>query len=180
MTYARWKDNIADIIAWVSSKSFANKNKIGCYAFSSGTTSALRLAAESNLINFIVSVGTCISTNIGMASGGPAKILSENLESLASGGRKNFLETDFGIDFFIDSVRNAPIHVLQNINCPVLFLQGSADNAFRCADAKLAYDLMSQNGLNVKHIELSNGNHELENVVEEAMHHVFSWLKTIL
>ncbi len=180
MTFDRWKDNLAEIITWICTQPFANKDKIGCYAFSSGTTAALRLAAECSRINFVISVGTCISTHIGMVEGGPAKILSDNLEELTSDGRKVLFETDFGIDFFRDVVSNAPIHVICKIRCPILFLQGTADNPFRCADAKLAYDIMKRKRLSVTLIELAEGNHELENVADVAVNYVFSWLKSIV
>jgi len=41
MTYRRWKENLACVITWVSGQPFADMNKLGCYGFSSGSTSLL-------------------------------------------------------------------------------------------------------------------------------------------
>lgn len=176
MTYRRWKENLSDIIDFVESSLFADKTKIGCYSFSSGSTAALRLAAEDERMAFIVSVGTCITSNIFMNSGSPAKWLSDNVETLINGDTTN----GFGIDFCRDVVSNAPVHTIKNIKCPVLFLQGTADNIFRITDAKIAYEIIKSNGGNAEHIEIENGEHELENVIDEAMKYMFNWLLTNL
>ncbi|GHV06651.1 hypothetical protein FACS1894217_05760 [Clostridia bacterium] len=180
ITYARWKNNLAEIISWVVDQTFSDKNKIGIYAFSSGSTAALRLATEDKRIAFIVSVGTCISTHIGMGKGGPAKLFADNLGTLISGGIVNILSADFDINFYLDTISNAPIHTIDKIRCPVLFLQGTADNVFRCSDAKMAYEIMKQSNLAATHIEIKGGKHELDNVIKEAMNAVFDWLIPIL
>ena len=182
MTYSRWKNNLSEIVSWVETQPFADKTKIGCYAFSSGSTAALRMAAEDQRLAFIISVGTCISTHYGMGSGGPAKLLADNMEKLLSDGTANIFGVDFGIDFFTDSISNAPIHTMHKISCPVLFLQGTADNTFRCADAKMGYDLTIQNRSNTKtaYMPLDGGEHELDNIAEEAMKYAFNWLIPII
>jgi len=182
MTYTRWKNNLSEIVTWVQSQSFSNNSKIGCYAFSSGSTAAFRMAAEEQRLAFIVSVGTCISTHFGMGNGGPAKILADNLNGLLSNGTANLFGVDFGIDFFVDTISNAPIHTMNKVKCPVLFLQGTADNAFRCADAKMAYDLMTNNEPHPKasYVPLEGGEHELDNIADEAMRIAFDWLIPLL
>ncbi len=180
MTYTRWKNNLADVITWVKEQPFAQESKIGSYAFSSGSTAALRLAAEDDRINFIISVGTCISAHIGMNKGGPAKLLSDNLEVLLSCGTANIFGVDFGINFYTDTISKAPIHTMDKIKCPVLFLQGTADNTFRCADAKTAYDLMRCKNLPATLIEIEGGTHELDNMADTAIENVFVWLLPIL
>ena len=182
MTYTRWKNNLSEIVSWVKSQPFSNKNKIGCYAFSSGTTAALRLAAEDKSIAFIVSVGTCISAHIGMGKGGPAKILADNLNGLLSGETAEIFGVNFGIDFYLDTVSKAPIHYMDKMGCPILFLQGTADNTFRCADAKMAYDLMTRNNPQAKaaYIPMEGGTHELDNMADEATRIAFEWLLPII
>lgn len=175
MTYKRWEENLSDILTWVSEQPFADCKHIGCYAFSSGSTAALRLAAEDERIKFIVSVGTCISAHIFMKTGGPAKWLADNLHLLVSGGSYK----DFGLDFFVDTISNAPIHTVNNIKCPALLLQGTADNPYRCADAKMAYDLMRFENSPVTHIEIENGNHGLDNVADKAGSILLNWLAEI-
>ena len=172
MTYKRWKENLCDILAWVIDQTFADSEYIGCYSLSSGSTAALRLAAEDNRIKFLISVGTCISSHIFMRTGGPSKWLADNLELLLSGGTFE----DFGLEFLVDTVSNAPIHTIQKIKCPTLFLQGMADNPYRRADAKLAYDLMRFENTSVTHIEIENGDHGLDNTVDEAASILIDWL----
>ncbi len=176
MTYNRWKENLIDIIDYIKEQTFSDNNKIGCYAFSSGSVAAFRLAAETDVIKFIISVGTCITSNIFMGSGSPAKWLSDNIETLYHGGKIK----DFGIEFCTDVVSNAPVHMVKDILCPVLFLQGTADNVFRITDAKIGYEIMKSNGRDATHIEIENGTHELENVFELAMEHIYRWLLPIL
>lgn len=180
MTYSRWKSNLSDIISWVIEQPFTNVNKVGCYAFSSGSTAALRLAAEDDRIAFIVSVGTCISTHFNMVNGGPAKIFADNYQKLISGGKEPLFGIDFGIKFFLDTISNAPIHIMKTIKCPTLFIQGLADNPFRCADAKMAYQLMKNENNPASYIEIANGTHGLENVINEALNHMFNWLSSVI
>ena len=182
MTYARWRDNLSEIVSWVESQSFSNNTKIGCYAFSSGSTAALRMAADGQRLAFIISVGTCISVHYGMGSGGPARLFADNLEKLLSGGTANIFGIDFGIDFYIDTILNAPIYSMHKISCPVLFLQGTSDNTYRCADAKIGYDLVVLNKSNTKsaYMPIDGGEHELDNMPYEAMKRAFQWLLSII
>lgn len=111
-----------------------------------------------------------------MNSGSPAKWLSDNVEALISGEIIN----GFGIDFCRDVVSNAPVHVISNVKCPILFLQGTSDNIYRITDAKIAYNIIESSGGNARHVEIKNGTHELENVIDEAMKHMYDWLLPIL
>jgi len=182
MTYTRWKNNLSEILSWVIAQPFSNKGKIGCYAFSSGTTAALRLASEDQRIAFIVSVGTCISAHIGMDRGGPAKILADNLDRLLSGETAEIFGVNFGMNFYLDAVSKAPIHFMDKIGCPILFLQGTADNTFRCADAKMAYDLMTRCNPQAKaaYIPMEGGTHELDNMADKAINIAFEWLLPVI
>ena len=176
MTYARWKDNLLDVFNWCSKQPFANATQIGCYAFSSGSTAALRFASKDERIAFVASVGTCVSSHIGMRNGGPSKIFVDSCQELLSGEKKAIFGIDFGVDFYTDTIRNAPLYNLDTVKCPVLFLQGLRDNPFRCADARLAVDIMKRGNLNAELIEYESGTHELENVIDEVMDDLFSWL----
>jgi len=176
MTYTRWKENLAEIVSWVISQPFSKDDKIGCFAVSSGTTAALRLAAEDSRLAFIISVATCATAHFNMHTGGPAKLLADNLVSLVADGTANILNVDFGIDFFIDTISKAPIHTVKQIQCPVLFLQGTADNTFRCADAKMAYDLMVEHNPRASYISVEGGNHGIDNMPEIAAEKAFEWL----
>lgn len=182
MTYTRWKNNLSEIVSWVISQSFSRKNKVGCFSVSAGTTIAMRLACEDQRLAFIISVATCISTHILMGDGGPAKLLADNLDSLVSGGTAKISGIDFGINFYLDIISNAPIYSMDKIHCPVLFLQGTADTVYRCADAKMAYDLMAHNSPQIKstYIPLEGGNHGLDNVADKAVEKIFEWLIPIL
>lgn len=176
MTYTRWKNNLADILDWVYEQNWANKNKIGCFAFSSGTTAALRLAQEDNRLSFVISIATCISTNIGMGKGGPCKLLVDNLEGLLTGNTVEIFGVDYGIDYYIDTISNAPIYNMSKIKCPVYFLQGGSDNIYRRTDAKIGYELMQKNNLLSSYHEITNGNHELDNYPGECADKAINWL----
>ncbi len=177
MTYKRWRDNLSDVLDFVCTQAFADTKKIGCYGFSSGSTAVLRLAATDERISFIISVGTCISAQIGMLSGGTAKLLVDNMEGLMSGGTANIFGIDFGIEFYKDTISNAPVHTLKDIKCPVLFLQGTADNPYRIADARTGYLVMKGNNLPATHIEIEGGTHGLDNVADEAVQNVLGWIE---
>ena len=180
MTYARWKENLADMLQWVRAKKFTDKNKIGVYAYSSATTAALRLAAENDPA-FVISTSTCATDHIGMGNGGPAKILADNMVKLQAGETVEFMGIEYGINFFTDAVSNAPVHNLAEIECPVLFLQGTSDNPYRRADAFTAYELLKlfEPETKSKHIEFEGGDHCLYNIEEQAMSEIFNWLKEI-
>jgi pimeloyl-ACP methyl ester carboxylesterase len=182
MTYTRWKENLSDIVTWIISQPFSNKDKIGCFSLSSGTTASLRMAAEGRRLSFIISVATCASAHFGMDIGGPAKVLADNLEYLISGGTAKIFGVDFSLDFFVDTISRAPIHTISQIQCPVLFLQGTADNTFRCADAKMAYDLMKDNNpvTKTEYTLIDGGNHGLDNAIDTAVEKIFEWLMPIL
>jgi pimeloyl-ACP methyl ester carboxylesterase len=115
-----------------------------------------------------------------MSGGGPAKIFADNYTELISGGKKELFGVAFGIDFYIDTISNAPIYTIKDIKCPVLFLQGLKDNPYRCADAKMAYDIMKEKGLSATYIELPDGNHGLDNVSDEAIGHTFNWISSVV
>ena len=115
-----------------------------------------------------------------MKSGGPAKIFTDYYKELIRGEKKEIFGIPFGLDFFIDTVSNAPIHTMHKIKYPVLFLQELADNPFRCADAKMAYQLMKDENKPVKYIDFPDGSHGLENVIDEVLHNMFEWLAAII
>ena len=176
MTYTRWKENLRAVWNWTAQQSFADPARIGCYAFSSGSTAALRLAAETEGFAFLISVGTCITANIAMNNGGPAKLLVENLPHLQSGGTVPVLGVDFGLAFYLDTVQHAPVHTIKNVKCPVLFLQGTNDNIYRITDARMAHHILRENGRPSMHIEIEGGSHSLGNKAGEALRHVFEFI----
>ena len=113
--------------------------------------------------------------------GGAAKCFVDNLDALLAGERRPLFGVEFEKDFFLDDISNAPVHALleNKITCPVLFLQGAADNVFRCADARLAYDIMHRAGLPATYIEYDGGKHDLDNVATQATADLFRWLGEI-
>ena len=181
MTYARWVQNLSDVMDWAQAQPFADPARMGAVGYSCGSTVALRLASQDTRLRFICSVGTCITVHIGMGGGGAAKRFAENLEALLAGERRSLFGVEFQKEFFLDDICNAPVHALQEkkVTCPVLFLQGLDDNAYRCADARLAFDLMRRAELPAKLIEYPGGSHGLGNVAEQAVRDLFGWLNEI-
>ncbi|MCL2106117.1 MAG: prolyl oligopeptidase family serine peptidase [Oscillospiraceae bacterium] len=182
MTYARWVQNCADVISWIERQPFADPGRIGIVGFSCGSTVGLRLAAQDQRVRFVCSVGSCITVHIGMGQGGAAKCFGDNLEALLAGERRNLFGVDFEKEFFLDDMRNAPVHALHEgkITCPVLFQQGLQDNAYRNSDALLGYELMRRKNLPGRYIEYPEGFHGLENVAGQATDDLFQWMKEII
>jgi dipeptidyl aminopeptidase/acylaminoacyl peptidase len=181
MTYARWAQNLSDVVDWVQEQPFSDPARIGAVGFSCGSTTALRLAARDTRLKAVCSVGSCVTVHIGMGGGGAAKRFAENRDALRAGERRSLFGVDFEEAFFLDDICNAPVHALheKKITCPVLFLQGLEDNPYRCADARLAYDLMRRAGLPAKLIEYPGGSHGLGEKAAEATEDLFGWLREI-
>jgi pimeloyl-ACP methyl ester carboxylesterase len=176
MSYGRWMSNLADVSEWVTGQDWADRQKIGCFSVSSGTTAALRFAEISREVAFVVSVATCLGLFINMPNS-PARILVDRLQSLTDGGTAEVFGTHFDLDFFKDFIGNAPVYNLQDISCPVFFLQGAADNPWRRSDAWVGYLVMQKNGQTVKYLEIEGGDHGLDNVPERCTQEVVTWLK---
>jgi dipeptidyl aminopeptidase/acylaminoacyl peptidase len=181
-TYSRWKNNLDDVISWVESQSFADKSKIACYGTSSGSTAVLRLVAEDNRICAAISNASCITHHFAMNEGGPAKRFAENVGTLANGGTFMSVGIDFGLDFYVDTITKAPMHTMDKIKCPVLFLQGQEDGIYRRLDAQLGYDLMIKSDCDKRtsYMPIEGGNHDIDNMPEVATERVFEWLLPIL
>ena len=181
-TYSRWKNNLADIITWVESQLFADKNKIACYGTSSGSTAVLRLVAEDNRVCAAISNASCITHHFAMNEGGPAKRFAENAETLVNGRTFMSVGIDFGLEFYVDTINKAPMHTMDKIKCPVLFLQGQKDGIYRRLDAQLGYELMKEANCDNRtaYMPVEGGNHDLDNMPEVAANKVFDWLLPIL
>ena len=182
MTYARWVQNLSDVIDWVAAQDFADPERICMIGYSCGSTVALRAAAQDSRIKAVCSIATCATVHIGMwGQGGAAKCFVDNLDALQAGKRVALFGVEFEQAFFIDDISNAPVHALleEKVTCPVLFLQGLKDNVFRCSDARLAYDIMQRAGLPGKLIEYPEGGHGLSEVAEQVTNDLFSWLSEI-
>lgn len=182
MTYGRWADNLIGVMDWLAARDYVNAQRIGALGISCGSTTALRAAAKGAALYCVSSVASCITVHIGMwGQGGAAKCFVDNLDALLAGERRMLFGVDFEKDFFLDDISNAPVHALleNQVACPVLFQQGAADNVFRCADARLAYDIMHRAGLPAQYIEYPGGAHGLENVADAATRDLFAWLKEI-
>lgn len=165
MTYALWAKDVAAAVRYVRGK--YNINKVGVFGFSSGSTAAFRCAAETSEPDFIISVATCVTPNIGMAEGGPyADIPTDKNTRL-------FMSKDVGHDFFVDCINNSPDKALDTLNIPVLILQGGADNKYRIADAEFAAEKI-KNSLLIKYDE---GTHSLDNCATAAANDAVFWLE---
>jgi len=181
MTYARWVQNASDVFDWIEAQPFADPSRMGVLGYSCGSTVGLRLAAQDARVRFLCCVGACVTVHVGMGQGGAAKRFGENLDALLTGERRNLFGVDFEKDFFLDDMCNAPVHALHEgkVTCPTLFLQGLDDNAYRCSDARLGYDLMRRKGLPAKLIEYPGGDHGLDNFAVQAADDLFGWLEEI-
>lgn len=151
----------------------------GCFSISSGTTAAIRFAQNTDKPAFIISVATAISTHIAMGSGGPCKVMMDNLEILMNGGTAELFGVQFPMEFLRDEIQNTAIYSMDKIKCPVFFLQGADDNKWRISDAKFGYNLMFENGQNAKHFVVDGGDHGLNECSEICAEKSIEWLKEI-
>jgi hypothetical protein len=81
------------------------------------------------------------------------------------------------IFFLKDGVGGAPIYRLHTVGCPILFLQGGADNVFRRSEARLGYELLRSHGLPTAYHEIEDGDHVLGNVAQDATRLILTWLR---
>jgi len=185
MTYARWVQNLRDVIDYLATLDYIDPARICVVGYSCGSTVALRAAAEyGEKLRCVCCIAACATVHIGMwGQGGAAKCFVDNLEALLAGERRVLFGVEFDKEFFIDDISNAPVHALHEgkITCPVLFLQGLQDNAYRVSDARLSYDLMRRKGLPGTLIEYPEGGHGLDEdgVAEQAVADFYAWLNDI-
>lgn len=179
MTYGVWAKCAEDVFDWVAEEEFSDKNKIGFFAISSGTTVALRFAQNSNKPAFIISIATAITAHIGMNDGGPVKVMIDNLDDLLDGDTVELFGTSFKIDFYLDELKNLAVYSMDKIKCPVFFLQGAEDNIWRLTDAKLGYELMKQNNQVCKYFLVDDAGHGLDEKPKVCSQKSIEWLKDI-
>jgi acetyl esterase/lipase len=134
----------------------------------------MRVASEDQNPAFIVSTATFI-TYLGYS----LVTFARNIDELARGGRAETLGVNVPISFYLDMIRNAPVHTLDRVRCPVFFLTGGKDNPFRKADALIGYEKMKEAGLPVKQLTIPEGDHGLDTTPETAALEVIEWLKEI-
>jgi pimeloyl-ACP methyl ester carboxylesterase len=178
MTYGRWAANLEDVVDWVKEQEWADPSRVGCFAISSGTTAALRLAATTQKVCFVISVATALGLFIDMPNG-PGRVLVDQWDELAGGGTAEVFGTRFTLDFFRDFIGRAPVYDLASITCPVFFLQGMLDNPWRRADAWLGCRVLEARGSPVRYRELPNGRHGLDEVADQCAEEVMAWLREI-
>lgn len=177
MTYGRWTRNLVEVYAWTAAQAWADPRRLACIGFSSGTTAALRFAAASPGPLCVVSIATCLGHFINMADGGPARTLLANLDALSAGGTAPVFSTPFPLDFYRDFLKEAPVHTVQDVPCPVLFLEGGADNPYRRSDGRLGHLIRQRHGRPSMHHEVEGGDHGLFNKGEERNGRVMAFLQ---
>lgn len=176
MTYGRWADNLRDVFEYVSGVPGVERSRMAVLGISSGSTAALRFAIASDAPAAVISVATAGGLCIGMPNG-PARVFVENLSSLSAGGTAKLFNTEFPIGFYLDFLAHQPIYRMEQIRCPVLFLQGLADNVHRRTDARIAHEQMQRAGGRSELIEIPDGDHGLSNVPEIASAQAIAFLE---
>ncbi len=165
MTYALWSRDVAAAVRYVREK--YDINKVGVFGFSSGSTAAFRCAVETGEPDFIISVATCVTPDIGMSEGGPY------VDIPAGENTRLFMGKNVGREFFVDCINNSPGKKLCEIDAPVLILQGDGDNAYRIADAEFAAEKINNSLL----IKYDGGTHSLDNHATAAANDAVFWLQ---
>src|ERR687886_1300173 len=168
-TYGRWAANLAHVCSYVSAQEWADARRIGALGISAGSTAVLRCAIDTHKLAAGIAVATFLGHYVSMPNG-PAKLFIDHLDTLLAGGTVELFgdQSRYGLDFFKDCIGGAPIYRLHTITCPILFLQGGADNPFRRTDARLGYEVMRAHGLPAAYQEIAAGDHVLGNVPREG------------
>ena len=180
ITYTRLTEQLNGVIEALRARPEIDAARIGCFAVSSGTVPALRLASTPGKAPaFVVAVAACVSPQIDMPHGGAAKIVSEHLHDLAAGGRALLFGVPYGEAFLRDVLENAPMHTMHRVSCPVFFLQGGKDNAYRRADALLGTFLLQEAEKPVEYKELVNGGHVLNGAEDVCAEETLAWLRRV-
>jgi dipeptidyl aminopeptidase/acylaminoacyl peptidase len=177
-TYGRWSSNIEDIYRWVSEQKWADSDRVGCFAVSSGTTAAIRYAQRSNDLKFVISVATCLSLHVGMGDSPVRRAMQDLLED-QTGEIPEYFGKKVAAKFYTDSVCNAPIFRMEQTKCPIFFLQGTKDNIWRRSDAWLGFEALKRCGLPAKYKEVVNGDHGLSEHAAECVSECMNWLNEI-
>ncbi|MBV9282811.1 MAG: alpha/beta hydrolase [Chloroflexi bacterium] len=182
-TYGRYAANLADVCTYVRDQAWADGDRIGALGISAGSTAVLRCAIETRSLTAGICVATFLGHYVSMPAG-PARLLVDHLDTLLTGGTveargRGSVVYRFGLDHFIDAIGGAPIYRLHKVSCPILFLQGGADNLFRRSDARLGYELLQSHGLPASYREIEGGDHILSNVAGEGAEAVLLWLRGI-
>jgi dipeptidyl aminopeptidase/acylaminoacyl peptidase len=183
-SYGRWAASLSHVIANIGAEPWADNRRVAAVGISAGSTALLRHAIERDSMAAGICVATFpghfLSTSEGAASG-PAKMLADHLDALMAGQQIEIEGLGLvGSAFLMDAVAGAPIYRLQEVSCPILFLQGGADNIFRRTDARLGYDLLRSFGMPAGYQEISGGYHTLSNVARQGADAVLAWLREIL
>ena len=177
-TYGRWSKNIEDIYHWLCDQDWVDPERIGCFAVSSGSTTAVRYAQRASDLKFIVSVATCLSLHVGMGDPpirrGMQEILKHKTGNIPPYHGKKVSEA-----FYIDSVAESPIFNMQATRCPIFFMQGSRDNFWRQADAWMGYQALRQYDLPAKYLLVKGGDHWLSGHSQFCAEQTLEWLREL-
>lgn len=177
-TYGRWSKNLEDIVRWLVRQPWADPDRVGCLAISSGTTTALRYAQRSADLKFVISIATCLSIHVGM-NDSPVRRAMEAL--LVENSRKvpDYFGKKVTKKFYIDSLCNAPVFRMNQTKCPVFFLQGAKDNLWRRSDAWIGHETLKRACLPTKYLEIAGGDHGLSEGARKGTAESLKWLREL-
>jgi len=177
-TYGRWSQNIEDIFHWLSEQSWVDAARVGCVAFSSGTTTAIRYAQRSPDLKYVISVATCLSVHVGM-NDSPVRRGMQELLVEKTGVIPDYFGKKVSEKFYIDSICNAPVFRMAETKCPVFFLQGTKDNLWRRSDAWIGHEALLRAGLPTKYVEVVGGDHGLSEHTAQGVAESMQWLREL-
>jgi dipeptidyl aminopeptidase/acylaminoacyl peptidase len=177
-TYGRWSQNIEDIYHWLCQQSWADPARVGCFAISSGTTTAIRYAQRSSDLKFVISIATCLTIHVGM-SDSPVRRSMQELLVEKTGVIPEYFGKKVTGKFYIDSICNAPVFGMNQTKCPIFFLQGTKDNIWRRSDAWIGHEALKRAELPTKYKEIVDGDHSLSEHMREGVTESMNWLREI-
>ncbi|MEU1906326.1 nucleotidyltransferase family protein [Streptomyces hygroscopicus] len=153
---------------------------VGLIGVSLGSAAALAAVAGGAAVDFLVTVGTVASADVGVtADGGPRELLARYGGGAGDDERVPFLTGQVRLGFLRDLVACVGGTDLGAVTSPVLVLSGGTDNEWRLRDAATVAAHAEARGDGSARRDFPAGNHTLDNAAVGTASAVLSWLTAL-
>lgn len=150
---------------------------VGLLGVSLGSAAAVRAALDVPL-DFLVTVGTCVSTRVNMPDH-PEKLLARPTGRQGGEEALPFLTGHVDRAFLRDLVQGVPLARLHELRVPTLVLDGGQDAPWRREDAALLHDGTALTCPGSRHQVFPAAGHTLDDAPVGATAAILSWVDTL-